>query len=145
MRNNEGERKRERENSLNLSLSKDNTAIFKEVIEPQVVLVFYNCLQNLNKISEISSSMKKAQIKSIRHMEEVNKSINFINEKFEEMKQIERRKKKNFRTKKVRNLNEKVETMDRSLNFQEQYSRRTCILLRGVKGYEKESTDQIKY
>ena len=34
MRNNEGERKRERENSLNLSLSKDNTAIFKEVIEP---------------------------------------------------------------------------------------------------------------
>ena len=86
MRNNEGERKRERENSLNLSLSKDNTAIFKEVIEPQVVLVFYNCLQNLNKISEISSSMKKAQIKSIRHMEEVNKSINFINEKFEAMK-----------------------------------------------------------
>ena len=78
-------------------------------------------------------------------MEEVNKSINFINEKFEEMKQIERRKKKNFRTKKVRNLNEKVETMDRSLNFQVQYSRRTCLLLRGVKGYEKESTDQIKY
>ena len=86
MRNNEGERKRERENSLNLSLSKDNTAIFKEVIESQVALVFYNCLQNLNKISEISSSMKKAQIKGIRHMEEVNKSIKFINEKFEEMK-----------------------------------------------------------
>ena len=79
-------KEKERENSLNLSLSKDNTAIFKEVIEPQVVLVFYNCLQNLNKISEISSSMKKAQIKGIRHMEEVNKSIKFINEKFEEMK-----------------------------------------------------------
>ena len=79
-------KEKKRENSLNLSHSKDNTAIFKEVIEPQVVLVFYNCLQNLNKISEISSSMKKAQIKSIRHMEEVNKSINFINEKFEAMK-----------------------------------------------------------
>ena len=79
-------KEKERENSLNLSLSKDNTAIFKEVIEPQVALVFYNCLQNLNKISEISSSMKKAQIKGIRHMEEVNKSIKFINEKFEEMK-----------------------------------------------------------
>ena len=79
-------KEKERENSLHLSLSKDNTAIFKEVIEPQVVLVFYNCLQNLNKISEISSSMKKAQIKGIRHMEEVNKSINFINERFEEMK-----------------------------------------------------------
>ena len=79
-------KEKERENSLNLSLSKDNTAIFKEVIESQVALVFYNCLQNLNKISEISSSMKKAQIKGIRHMEEVNKSIKFINEKFEEMK-----------------------------------------------------------
>ena len=62
--------------------------------------------------------MKKAQIKDIRHMEKVNKSIKFINEKFEEMKQIERRKKKNFRTKEVKNLNEKVETMDRSLNCQ---------------------------
>ena len=30
--------------------------------------------------------MKKAQIKDIRHMEKVNKSIKFINEKFEEMK-----------------------------------------------------------
>ena len=79
-------KEKERENSLNLSLNKDNTAIFKEVIESQVALVFYNCLQNLNKISEISSSMKKAQIKGIRHMEEVNKSIKFINEKFEEMK-----------------------------------------------------------
>lgn len=78
-------KEKERENSLNLSLSKDNTAIFKEVIESQVALVFYNCLQNLNKISEISSSMKKAQIKGIRHMEEVNKSIKFINENFEEM------------------------------------------------------------
>ena len=62
--------------------------------------------------------MKKAQIKDIRHMEKVNKSIKFINEKFEEMKQIERRKKKKFRTKEVKNLNEKVETMDRSLNCQ---------------------------
>lgn len=78
-------KEKERENSLNLSLNKDNTAIFKEVIESQVALVFYNCLQNLNKISEISSSMKKAQIKGIRHMEEVNKSIKFINENFEEM------------------------------------------------------------
>ena len=33
--------------------------------------------------------------------------------------------------------------MNRSLNCQEQYSRRTCLLLRGVKGYEKESTDQV--
>ena len=41
--------------------------------------------KKVNKIFELSSSTKEAQIKGARHMEKVNESINFINEKFEEM------------------------------------------------------------
>ena len=88
--NKDNERKKVRESSLNTSLSKDDTDIFEEGIEsPRCAGILYSCLQNLekkvNEIFELSSSTKEAQIKGARHMEEVNESIKFINEKFEEM------------------------------------------------------------
>ena len=43
----------------------------------------------------------------------------------------------------VKYLNEKVETMDRSLDRHEQYSRRNCLLIHGVKESEKEDTDEV--
>ena len=43
----------------------------------------------------------------------------------------------------VKYLNEKVETMDRSLDRHEQYSRRNCLLIHGVKENEKEDTDEV--
>ena len=43
----------------------------------------------------------------------------------------------------VKSLNEKVETMDRSLDRHEQYSRRNCLLIHGVKENEKEDTDEV--
>ena len=84
------ERRRETESSLNISLSRDDTDIFEEGIQsPRCAGILYSCFQNLekmvNKIFEISSSTKEAQIKGARHLEEVNESIKFINEKFEEM------------------------------------------------------------
>ena len=88
--NEDDERKKARESSLNISLSKDDTDIFEEGIEsPHPAGILYSCLQNLgkkvNKIFELSSSTKEAQIKGAKHMEEVNESIKFINEKFEDM------------------------------------------------------------
>ena len=51
----------------------------------------------------------------------------------------------NFGVKKneVKYLNEKVETVDRSLDCHEQYSRRNCLLIHGVKENEKEDTDKV--
>ena len=50
-KSNEGdERKRERESSLNTSLSKDDTDIFEEGIKsPRCADILYSCLQNLEK------------------------------------------------------------------------------------------------
>ena len=42
--------------------------------------------KKVNEIFELSSLTKEAQTKGARHMAEVNESIKFINEKFEEMK-----------------------------------------------------------
>ena len=90
-KSNEGdERKKVRESSLNTSLSKEDTYIFEEGIEsPFCAGILYSCLQNLgkrvNEIFELCPSTKEAQIKGARHMEEVNESIKFIKEKFEEM------------------------------------------------------------
>ena len=78
-------------------------------------------------------------------MEEVNESIKFINEKFEEMEADRKEKEQQISDLKseVKHLNEKGETMDRSLVCHEQYSRRNCLLIHGVKEKEKEDTDEI--
>ena len=78
-------------------------------------------------------------------MEEVNESIKFINEKFEEMEADRKEKERQISELKneVKYLNEKVETMDRSLDRHEQYSRRNCLLIHGVKENEKEDTDEV--
>ena len=84
-------KERRRESSLIISLSKDDTDIFEEGIEsPRYAGILYSCLQNLekklNEIFELSSSTKESQIKGDRHMEDVNESIKFINEKFKYLK-----------------------------------------------------------
>ena len=78
-------------------------------------------------------------------MEEVNESIKFINEKFEEMEADRKEKERQILDLKndVNYLNEKVETMDRSLDHHEQYFRRNCLLIHGVKENEKEDTDEV--
>ena len=86
--------------------------------------------KKVNKIFELSSSTKEAQINGARHMEEVNESTKFFNEKFEEMERDRKEKERQILDLKsnVKSLNEKVETMDRSQDRHEQYSRRNVFL-----------------
>ena len=105
--------------------------IFEKGIEfPRCAGILYSCLENLdkkvNKIFELSSSTEEAQIKGARHMEEVNEFIKFINEKIEEV-EADRKDKERYILElkiKVKNLNKKAETMNRTLEYQEHYSRR---------------------
>ena len=101
--------------------------------------------KKVNEIFELSPTTKEAQIKVARHMEEVNESIKFINEKFVEMEADREEKERQISELKneVKYLNEKVERMDRSLDRHEQYSRRNCLLIHGVKENEKEDTDEV--
>ena len=78
-------------------------------------------------------------------MEKVNESIKFINEKFEEMEADRKEKERQISELKneVKYFNEKVETMDSILDRHEQYSRKNCLLIHGVKENEKEDTDEV--
>ena len=99
--NEDGEREKARESSLIVSLSKDDTDIFEEGSEfPPCASILCYCWYNLekkvNEIPELSFLTKKAQIKGARHVEEVNKSIKLINEKFEEIEEGRKKKKDKF-------------------------------------------------
>ena len=99
--------------------------------------------KKVNKILELSSSKQKAQIKGAKHMEEINESVKFINEKFKEM-EADRKEEQSLEIKiEVKALDEKVELIDRSLNCHEHYSRRNCLLIHGVKDNRKEDTDEV--
>ena len=76
-------KERRRENSLNVSLSKDDADIFDEGIQfPRCAGILHNCLQNLekkiNQIFELSFSMREAQIKGVRYIKEADKSISSL-------------------------------------------------------------------
>ena len=60
-------------------------------------------------------------------------------------KQIERRKSKKFSVQKneVKYLNEKIETIDRSLYCHEQYSRRNFLYIHNLKENEEKDTDKV--
>ena len=62
-------------------------------------------------------------------MEEINECIKFINEKFEEMEADRKQKERKISELKneVKTLTEKLETMNRSLDRHEQYSRRNFL------------------
>ena len=99
---NEEERKKARESSLDLSLSKetsDDTDVFAEGIEsPCCASILYDCLKNLelkvDEIYELSSSIKDTQIKGPKQLEDVSESIKFINGKFEEYEADQEQKEK---------------------------------------------------
>ena len=89
-----------------------------------------NLEKKVNEIFELSSSTKEAQIKGAKHMEEVNESMKFINEKSDEMEADRKEKLRQISDLKneVKYLNEKGETMDRSLDRHEQYLEETVFL-----------------
>ena len=70
-----------------MGLETDN--VFSQGLKsPECVKILFNCLQNLEtemkSIKEISLAAKDWQIKGTEQLNDMNKAINFINEKFEE-------------------------------------------------------------
>lgn len=91
--------KQVRESNVSVSLSKDDTAFFDEGIEsPGCVGVLNNCLQNfkknVNKIFEISSSTKEAQIKMLNTWRKLSNLLSSLMRNLKRWKMIERNKKK---------------------------------------------------
>ena len=141
---------------MHLSLSKetsDDTDVLTEGIEsPRCasrMLVEKNvCLKNLelkvNKIYELSSSTIDAQIKGAKQLEDVSESSKFINEKFEEYEADRKQKEKEIAelNEDLTSLKETFSQVDKTVDRQEQYSRRNCLLVHGVEEKNNEDKDQ---
>ena len=89
--------KKAKESNLHLSLNQDDADVFAEGVDSsRCVSILYDCLKNLdkkvNKIHLLSTTLNDAQIKGTQQLKEVNDTIKFINDKFEEFKAGRREK-----------------------------------------------------
>ena len=83
-------------------------------------------------------------MKGTEQLNDMNKVINFINEKFEEYKKALKEKDEEIKLlEKVKNyLNKRLDKMDAVVDKQEQYSRRNCLLVHGIVEETTEDTDK---
>ena len=143
------ERKKVREGSLNdSSVSLDD--IFTEVMKsPECLHILVNCMKNIKaKIKEICETNQVTQdnqIKAECQVRDLVKSIEFYNEKFDELESDKRKKEEkiNELEEKTRKLDKKIDDLNRPIDKHEQYFCRNCILVHGVKESENKDTNVV--
>ena len=95
-------------------------------------------------IKVISLAAKDWQIKGTEQLNDRNKAINFINEKFEEFEKDLKKKDEEIKLLKKENsyLNKRVDEMDAVVDRQEQYSRCNYLLIHGIVEETAEGMDE---
>ena len=106
-----------------------------------------NCMQNLEKqVGQIFKMLEKTedrQIKGECQLTDLAKCVEFITHKFDEYEKDGREKDAIIATLQsgLKSASMKVEDLEKRMDGQEQYSRRNCILIHGLKEEQNESTD----
>ena len=104
-------------------------------------------MQNLEKQDrQIFKMLKKTenrQIKGECQLTDLAKGVDFITQKFDDYEKDRREKDAIIATlqNEFKSASVKVEDLEKKMERQEQYSRRTCILIHGLKEEKNESTD----
>ena len=104
-------------------------------------------MQNLKKqVVQIFKMLKKTeehQIKGECQLTDLAKGVEFITQKFDEYEKDRREKDAIIATlqNNLKSASMKVEDLEKKMERQEQYSRRNCILIHGLKEEMDESTD----
>ena len=116
------ERKKAKESNLDLLINQDD-AVFSEGIDsPRCASMLYDCLKNsekkVNEIHLLSTTTNDAQIKGTQQLKEMNDTIKFINEKFEEFEADRREKEREIAELKgtINSLNVRLDKADRALD-----------------------------
>ena len=130
--------------------SADNTYVFGEGLESaDCKAILFNCLKKLEvKVKQIfglPDTTNESQIKGEQQLKCLTDSVEFISARFDEY-EADRKKKDemiNSLEEKVLGLTEKVDKLSSLVDRQEQYSRRNCILIHGVKENQNEDTDEV--
>ena len=110
--------------------------------------ILFNCLQNLEtkmkSIKEIYLPAKDWQIKGTEQLNDMNKAINLINEKFEDFEKALKEKDEEIKLLEKENnyLNKGLDKMDGVVDREEQYSRINCLLVHGIVDETVEDKEQ---
>ena len=140
--------KKTREENLDDSTGLVTDVFSQGLKSAECVKILFNCLQNLETemmiVKEISLAAKDWQIKGTEQLNDMNKAINFINEKFEDFEKTFKQKEDEIKCLEKENnyLNKRYDEMDAVLDRQEQYSRRNCLLVHGIVEETAEDTDE---
>ena len=86
-----------------------------------------------------------SQIKGEQHLMELNKTVNFICEIFDEYERDRAEKEKIISElqKNVNDISATIESLKGCLDRQEQYPRRNCLLIHGLLESKNENTDEL--
>ena len=85
-----------------------------------------------------------SQIKGEQQLLDLNKTVNFIYEKFDEYECDRDEKEKIIsELQKIVNMSATIESLKGCLDRQEQYSRRNCLLIHGLPESKNENTDEL--
>ena len=93
----------------------------------------------------MANTTNESQIKGEQQLKCLTDSVEFISARFDEY-EVDLKKKDemiNSLEEKVLGLTEKVDKLSSLVDRQEQYSRRNCILIHGVKENQNEDTDEV--
>ena len=106
-----------------------------------------NCMQNLGKqVGQIFKLLEKTedhQIKGECQLTDLAKGVKYITQKFDKYEKDGREKDAIIATlqNELKSATMKVQDLEKKMERQEQYSRRNCILIHGLKEEIDESTD----
>ena len=113
--------------------------VFNEGIDsPGCKEILFNCLKNLEakvmEIYELGNENKNMHIKGEKQLIDLAESVQFITSKFDELEKDRKEKEKIINNLKgeVSYLSEKLGKMEESIDAQQQYSPRNCLLLHGI-------------
>ena len=95
-------------------------------------------------LRDIAQTTQENQIKGTTQLTDLQESVNFINEKFQEYERDRREKEREIKELKenISTLSKRLDDLDSVIDRQEQYSRRNCLLLHGIEEESNENTDQ---
>ena len=137
-----------RENDSLSSLSDD---VFSDGLNsPVLAKMFFNCLRNIETQVKDLTAFQEETVQP--HVIKVTESLQSVSDRFDILEQTLKEKDEKIKEleRKIDILEEKNEDLiTQNQNFSvklddlEQYSRRNCLLLHGVKENEEENTDEI--
>ena len=128
----------------------DEGDVFNESIDSSGCReILFNCLKNLEaKVMEIyeqGNENKNMHIKGEKQLVDLAESVKFMTSKFDELEKDRKEKEKIINNLKgeVSYLSENLGKTEESIDAQQQFSRRNCLLLHGIEETKGEDTDNV--